>query len=496
MKRRFAFNVWLSRAALAIALGGALASAPSLHAAQDGARTPKKLVFAIDGLSYESFQIARAQGLFKAFGSAGRHIAPYPSMSEPSWTEIMGGRLLFPQEGNVKTIEAKYFDIDSMSITDDPRLIFHRYTNPYNFTRSFDYLFNPILEGLMYFPGDKVADMEIEQLEKEIYDNFTGDHYVAYVSSVDATAHTQVGRLYPLLVRLNAAMERILEHYRAAGVAVDAWIVSDHGNVGRFKEGEAEEVLLTTNLDAALMASNLVLVDGAVTRPNEVAIPIMALGSMGNVYFKDLSRRRLFATNALMNGAVELVTWVEASSTGSTVMVLGKDGDEAHITWSKTGYSYVAVRGNPLQIDPKYISKSAQQEFPDAVFRRATQDGKYPDSVFRLVESARKQVTNAPDLIINIRDGFCFEGPFSKYVKMVRTHGSLTAASSLGLVAANHSQVPASLRSGEILSVIGLTPAQAFIKWKPFSPIPAGELRTGEGSGAERSCHADERPIE
>src|SRR4051812_30136478 len=68
---------------------------------------PRKLIFAVDGLSFEAFQVSQQKDppLFQSFKTPGRHIAPYPSMTEPSWTEILGGKKLFQSQGNNKTIE-------------------------------------------------------------------------------------------------------------------------------------------------------------------------------------------------------------------------------------------------------------------------------------------------------------------------------------------------------------------------------------------------------
>ena len=42
-----------------------------------------QVFLAVDGLSWEAFQEAKSRGLFARFPSAGRLIAPYPSMSHP-----------------------------------------------------------------------------------------------------------------------------------------------------------------------------------------------------------------------------------------------------------------------------------------------------------------------------------------------------------------------------------------------------------------------------
>src|SRR4051812_47045819 len=55
----------------------------------------KQLILAVDGFSWDAFQEAQRRGLFKRFKYSAKHVAPYPSMSHPSWTEIIGTRRVF-----------------------------------------------------------------------------------------------------------------------------------------------------------------------------------------------------------------------------------------------------------------------------------------------------------------------------------------------------------------------------------------------------------------
>ncbi len=421
---------------------------------------PKKIIFAVDGLSYRAFQAARARGLFKRFDHSSQHIPVYPSMSNPSWTEILGTRQVFPALGNIRTIEAKYFDPDHMITHSDPRNVYTRQASFYNYTRALDYYFNPLAEPLMYFPQDRVLDFEIKQLEEEVYANFTQDTYVAYIAAVDAVAHTQVDRLFPLLAKLDLLFERILRHYEEANTRVDAWLVSDHGNASRFDEGTAENYLATTTLQAAAEAVGLVIREGRLTQANEIAIPILALGNYAQVYFYDLSRREAFAKAALdTNPLVQLVTYVEyPEPSRRTIHVLGTGAQRATLEWRGTGktleYLYRPSSGNPLAVPESLLNRWVT----DADAFRALAAGIYPDAFRRLVESADKQVENTPDLIVNLGDGAVFDGPLSKIVKMVRTHGSLTRDASMGLLASTATSLPPHVRSSDVLAIAGIDP--------------------------------------
>jgi len=99
------------------------------------------------------------------------------------------------------------------------------------------------------------------------------------------------------------------------------------------------------------------------------------------------------------------------------------------------------------------------------------------------VQSARKQVENAPDMIVNLRDGFAHRGDLGRFVRMVRTHGSLGARASLGVLASTSRPVPTHVRGQEVLGIIGLKPEQILAHSAtlfPHDPLALAEtLSTG-----------------
>jgi hypothetical protein len=498
-RRSFARHPLIFLCAIGAAAFGVLIAPPSWRSAaharigrsgsENGNRT---LILAVDGLSWEAFEAGRARGLFRRFGNAGRHIAPYPSMSHPAWTEIVGARRVFGgARGNIRTVEARWFDLDAMRIADDPRQVIARQASPYTFQRAFDYYFDPLIEPLMYLRGRTLFDRELEEAERTILSRFTGSQYVAYLGGPDAISHTHFGELPGYMDRLDAMIERVADSLetRGGGKPLDMWMVSDHGNAGGFVEGKnAERYLEPYSLDAAIRRAKLVAIDsGRVERDDQVAVVTIALATMINVYFADLGRRRGLAESALQDPAVDLVTWLEVTPAERHVVILGKQS-EARLRWRDDGksFSYESVRGNPLRIPDSLTSVAgATRWIPDAVMRASTETGPYPDAPFRMMRSAVKEVENAPDLIVNLRDGYCFGGDLGKFVRMVRTHGSLGARASAGILAGTSRRVPASVRGEEVLDVIGLAPESLFIEsrnlWSGEREPVLEALRGGNG---------------
>jgi hypothetical protein len=438
---------------------------PKQTAAETG---PRQLFLAVDGLSFEAFDEAQSRGLFARFAHVSRMIAPYPSMSHPAWTDIIGTERAFGVRGKLSTVEARWFDLDEMRVADDPRQVIARQASPFNYMRAFDTFFDPLIEPLMYFPGHRLFDRELEETERDILDGFHGHRYNAYISGTDAMAHTHKGELFDFFVQLDAMIERVVSTLEARDGPVEVWMVSDHGNAGAFAEGHEESYLTPVSMNAAIARAGLVRQDtGTVSAANNVSVVTIALASMVNLYFPDLSKRRAFANEVLREPGVSLATWLEVSDSGKTIVVASHDGSEAHVKWrqasrdSTVQYTYTAVRGNPLQLPDTLVSTSATpQWFSDSVFRAATLMGPYPDAMHRLVSSADKHVENAPDLIVNLQDGYAYDGDFGRVVRMVRTHGSLSARATFGIVASTATPLPPSLRAAEVANAMRMPPRQ------------------------------------
>ena len=483
---------------LAVA-GYALVRPGSSEAETAGAR-PRTLLIAVDGLSWEAFDLARQRGMFKRFRFAGRQMAPYPSMSHPAWNEIVGTRKLFGARGNVRTIEARWFDLEAMRVADDPRQVFAKQVNPYAYQRAWDYFFDPLIEPLQYLRGQRLFDRELSEAERHILDDFTGEHYVSYVGGLDAMAHTHKDELWPYLARFDAMINRVADSLDARGTPADIWLVSDHGNSGGFREGAPERYLTPVSLDNAIRRAGLVRRDtGRLTQPNQVANVTIALASMVNFYFADLGRRRALATQALAEPGVELATWLEITNSDRYVVILAPN-QEARLRWrtaapttndpSPTTYSYERIRGNPLAIPDSLSSRWVS----DAAMRAGTVNGPYPDAPFRLVQSATKQVENAPDLIVSLHDGYAHKGDLGRFVQMVRTHGTINARATFGIVASSSRSVPSHIRGEEVLGLIGL-PAESLFTTiadlRPRAPLEVTQ-RLANGPGRVATAKSDE----
>lgn len=246
---------------------------------------PRKVLIAVDGLSYDALLEAQRQGMLTQFTQKAVHIAPFPTMTDISWATMTDTVSLFGEAGRIKNVEATFFDESSQSVQGDPRDYYQRLAFPKYYLGAFEAVFNPYVEALVYFRTEEVPKMEAKSVIDQILSS-KSKTVTAYIGSVDSTAHTQMNRLYPVIRVLDGELKRMQAAFKARGEDPELYLVLDHGNPGRFKEGGAEQELLPVEISKNIEAAGLRFVS-QLTQKNDVAMPLLALGTWGPVYFKD-----------------------------------------------------------------------------------------------------------------------------------------------------------------------------------------------------------------
>lgn len=428
------------------------------------AQQVQTIVLAVDGFSYYAFQQAQQQGLFKEFTSAGAHVSPFPSMTDLSWSTVANTAELFGAAGRIKSVEATYFDESSQSIQGDPRDYYRRLAFPKYYMGAFDAFFNPYVEALMYFPTEEVPKLEVKTVVDDLLSAKPKKFLTGYVGAVDSTAHTQLNRLYPVLKTLDSEVKRLIKSYKEKGQDVEVVLVSDHGNIGRFQEGKAEQELNGVEVADVVKRAGMNFVQ-QLKEDKDVAIPLLALGSWAPVYLKDRKNMKSLIQEFRKEAWFDMAVFVNRNNTSETLMTVVTGQGEAQVQFDKNKnlYTYLPTQGNPLQIPKQFHSSvAAAKQLTSTEAFTAANGTLYPDSLFRIIESASERNFDFPDFVLTIKDGNFIKNSLGAFAKMYRTHGSLTAASSFGLIASNKRKVPGQIRSKDILPFIGVEAKDLF----------------------------------
>ncbi|MEK6774934.1 MAG: hypothetical protein AABY64_13415 [Bdellovibrionota bacterium] len=410
---------------------------------------PQLIYLGVDGFSFEAMVTAQKRGLFKEF-QFGAHVAPFPSMSDVSWNSVMKTSEIFGEQGRLRSAEAVYFDESTGSVGGDVRDFYRRLAHPKYYMGGFDIFFNPYLEGLMYFPTNEIPKLEIKNVIDDILASEEKPVISAFIAGPDSMAHTQHGKLYPILKILDQELKRLSEGMKEKGLIPHIVLVSDHGNVGRFAEGANEVELLKIELSDVAKKYGFRMVNTLV-KDEDIAIPLLALGSWAPVFIKNQKLRGQFLKKISGEKWFDLGMYItKQTSQQIHIHVVSNEG-EADLIFDKINnrYSWNVLSGNVLGI-------ASFNNYAEGKTTALAAKSKYPDAFYRIVRSAMSKDFDFPDILITSKDGYCFDNSLSEFTKMYRTHGSLTAGSTLGVVASNFNQVPLQLRSQDILEYFGI----------------------------------------
>lgn len=463
MRRQNAVFRTLFLGALAVVTG---MSSVIAHAAAAAPVPVETIILATDGLSYRAFKTAQRQGLFKEFTQVGAHVAPFPSMTDLSWSTMLDTATIFGDAGRIKSVEATYFDESTQSVQGDPRDYYRRLAFPKYYMGAFDSFFNPYVEGLMYFPTEEIPKLEIKTVIDELVSATPKKTLLGYVGAVDSIAHTQHQRLFPVMKVLDSEVKRLIKSYKERGRDVEVILVSDHGNIGRFNEGAPEQELLGVDITEPLKRGGFNFVQ-QLKEDKDVTAPLMALGSWGPVYLKNRKHMGAVISEFRKESWFDLAVYINKNNSTETIMTVLSGNGEAQIYFDKKAnvYYYYDRKSNPLQIPMAYVSTtSAKKAIRAQDVLGITAQTSYPDSLYRLIESASARNFDYPDFILTLKDGYFIKSSLGAFTKMYRTHGSLTANSSFGLLASTKRRIPGQIRSKDILPYLQVNSRDLFGK--------------------------------
>lgn len=423
-------------------------------------------ILGVDGLSHEAFVRAQREGYFKDIKSVSHHIASFPTMTDLVWSDVLHTDKVYGQAGEIKSVEAVYFDESTKAIEGDVRDYYRRLAQPKYYMSGFQSVFNAYIEALMYFPTQELPKKEIQTVIDAMLASQNTDLVTGYIGAIDSIAHTQANRLYPVLQVLDAEISRFVKEKKASGQDFELILVSDHGNVGNFKEGEAEQGLIPIEIGPVLESIGMKSVQ-KLQNDHDIAMPLLALGTWAPVYLKNSNHADRLMTALIQQPWFDLgIQLVENSAQRIVIKVRGEKGAAyVHFSEATNSYIYEVIQGNPLEIPEEFHSTAGKRNALSApVIEKITRAGPYPDSIIRLVEAVKSKQFAFPDLILTFKDGHYLNNSLGGVATMYRTHGSLTKAASMGIVASTGRNLTPYLRSRQILPYLSVNPVSMFGK--------------------------------
>jgi len=151
-----------------------------------------------------------------------------------------------------------------------------------------------------------------------------------------------------------------------------------------------------------------------------------------------------------------------AYETNGVVHVISQNGRARIERRDEEHFKYVAEAGDPLDLSDVMRRLAAQGKsdregyVADADLFEATRDNERPDAVRRVFEGVTKGANNRANVIVNFHDGY-YSGSsaLDVFAFLQAAHGNLGREQSLGFVMSTNSDLPSTLRAGDVWRGIG-----------------------------------------
>ncbi|MFL6209074.1 MAG: hypothetical protein ACJ74W_09500 [Pyrinomonadaceae bacterium] len=427
-----------------VILFSALCSCAPLVNAQS-APPRKHLIICVDGVGFATIEKMKAEGHYKYFRQPARMIAPFPTLTDVSLSQILHSS----GAGEPPGYEDSYFDVTANKMRGGvlDRFRQDRFVAG-TFRDLFDYHPSALKSGLGYaappFSTYLEALTDLVRLRQK-FRTARGPVFFAYTGASDTLAHLGGERmLRSFLARLD---DTVAELIHESGEQVEVTIFSDHGNDFRaFHRAPLKDALKRAGFRR----------EGRVRDGRSVVLPQFGLVGSAEFWTKEENERRLAEVLAQVRG-VEFAVYEQ----DGVVYVVGRDG-EAVLEQRGESFRYRALKGDPLTLNETVNMLRSQGKvdtdgfIADGDWFTATCPGPQPDVVRRVFMGATKLVRNRANVLVNFADGYYSGSMALDFVAFLQaTHGNLGRGQSLGFVMSTSRELPAYLRATDVWSAIG-----------------------------------------
>jgi hypothetical protein len=424
------------RPALAAALP-ALALALAVPATRAGA-PPRTLVLALDGVPHRVVEQAREAGAFSGWPPTSRLIAPFPSMTNVSFT-LMTERL---GTGPAAGYELQHYDWERDEVTGGNPL---RYAErSFDWKERFDVASKSLGQKLaVYTRPLRHVGRQLKETERALAEP-APETLMVHLSATDALQHLKGDEPTLLVVlALDEWIDDARERHRLRhGRDLRVLLLSDHGNSCR-------KIRRVSGLKRHLRDAGLRPAKH-LRRPHDVVVSTFGMAGYGALYTGPEHAET--AARAVVRGeGVDLAAWRVGPQ---ELRVVGRAG-EAAVCWAgddqaRVRYAYQPLRGDPLDLlaaRDRLAERGlldAQGHADDRDWLRASADGSYPDALNRLAEGlVGEHLRNRATVLVSMLPGRAWGWKTAAAFAWLRggrlegTHGGLDHDSSAGFLLAS-----------------------------------------------------------
>ncbi|HEY9282116.1 MAG TPA: alkaline phosphatase family protein, partial [Pyrinomonadaceae bacterium] len=407
----------------------------------------RRLLLCLDGVPLEVIRRAKSRGLFDNFHEPSGLLSPFPTMTNIALSAMMNAS---PPLG----YESLYFDREAKELRGGIRKYIGRRTPdkiPSSYMDELDYQEPLPFEFLVYVAPDAVWQADMRRFRERFRGAPQDRDFFAFLKGTDGLLHICGPRQLEVALE---SLDRILKEIQAwCGDETEIVLFSDHG----MNLEENRRVHLQTHLRGAgfRVADRF----GVAKRGdrNSVAAPGFGLCGYVALYCSDETDPAQVAASLASLKGVDFSVYREGAS---AVGVCGARG-AARVTRAENGrgalYNYEQLSGDPLELAEVRRSLIGAGELdadgfaPDAAWFARTAGHSYPDAPANLFNSLhRERVRHTADVLVSLADGYYYGMSFfSRFVRLLATHGNALRSSSHAFLMSTHRRFPAHVRADD-----------------------------------------------
>jgi len=432
-------NMMAALAARAAAAGDEKSAASAV--APERAR---RLLLCLDGVPHEVVVAARSRGLFDNFRDPARLLSPFPTLTNVALAQMLGAT---PPPG----YESLYFDREARELRGGVRKYIGRRTPdkvPSSYMDELDYQEPLPFEFLIYVATERVWRADMRRFRERFLAAGPDRDFFGFLKATDGLLH--IGGPARLGVALES-LDRLLQGLQGeCGSETEIVLFSDHG----MNLVENRRVHLQTHLRRGGYEVVSRMRPGRGRR--NVAAPAFGLCGYVALYCGDETDPAELAPALADLEGVDFSVYRE----GGAAALSGPRG-RARIEREERGgrayYCYRQLDGDPLMLGPVARALAAEGAAgadgfaPDDVWLARTAGHTYPDALANIHGSLfTPRVGHTADVLVSLADGYYYgASSFSRFTRLLATHGNALAPSTNAFLMSTHRDFPAHVRATE-----------------------------------------------
>lgn len=372
---------------------------------------PKRLIVALDGVSYRDVQALQAgvtttnwlgrkihRQAFQNYFPVSRNVSTFPSVSDVAWTDILGDH---PLPGYQRT----YFDT-----TANLEVSQNGVTSTMQYEQQMTWqLQNGFRRAEGYvFPG-KAFKYEVRELVKNFLANTNvAENFYGLIRATDDAQHVS-GNIFPLLCDLDQKLQQLRATYKAReGRELEILILSDHGNN---HAGSGKRVPIRSFLKKSGYQ-----ITSAIHGSKDIVLPTAGMESWVEIHNAPTETEKLTTLLSRMPGTDVLTA--QDPNDANHFIVMNAKGERARIEWNafKNSFRYVIESGDPLNYQPVIATLAAKKQLDAAGFASAdawmaaTLGHRYPLALERIVCGHTRNTQNPATILISLSNDYVHAG--------------------------------------------------------------------------------------